>query len=124
LLYGADANALRYIIRLLPFKCSTERLSTELIAPRRQERKERHLPISPNLAYFASLRESWSFRLCNPNSTENQIFDYAYVVQTLAAGWLRRARHAEVAGRRWHRPTVGRQKVHDSKLDRARFLLS
>jgi len=41
--------------------------SSEFIAPRRQERKERHLPISPNLARFASLRESSFCRFRDPN---------------------------------------------------------
>ncbi len=30
--------------------------STKFFAPRRQDRKEKYFPISPNLAFFASLR--------------------------------------------------------------------
>jgi hypothetical protein len=45
--------------------------SKHFIAPRRQERKEKHDPISPNLACFASLRESSFGRFRKPYSNRH-----------------------------------------------------
>ena len=52
---------------LLTTKSTKHTKLGSFLAPRRQERKEKYLLNSPNLAYFASSRESSFFRFCNPD---------------------------------------------------------
>ena len=53
-----------------PLKCLTEPTSRNSIAPRR---KEKYLLISPNLACFTSLRESFFYRFGNSKTRKFQI---------------------------------------------------